>query len=241
MNEFLIELDKFYQTYKLETKFELGFHKRKQKVQILKFIPKIPWVWTEFKIEMDLISINPKEKWKTSLFTQASLQPIATGAPWAKPSLPGLWLGLWPAHFYGHAQRAHGVRSPCVAAARAAPWRARHQLNDDGNSELFEGKRSPGDGLHMATWEPRKGGGKGCSPKESTGRRHRWGAEGVVEVAGEVVEEELLGGTELVKGSAGSGKNWRRLPLAGCSRRKLCDYFVPLCAFVIVLCDYWCS
>jgi hypothetical protein len=42
MNEFLIELDKFYQTYKLETKFELGFHKRKQKVQILKFIPKIP-------------------------------------------------------------------------------------------------------------------------------------------------------------------------------------------------------
>jgi hypothetical protein len=179
MNEFLIELDKFYQTYKLETKFELGFHKRKQKVQILKFIPKIPWVWTEFKIEMDFISINPKEKWKTSLFTQASLQPIATGAPWAKPSLPGLWLGLWPAHFYGHAQRAHGVRSPCVAAARAAPWRARHQLNDDGNPELFEGKRSPGDGLDMATWEPRKGGGEGVLTERVDGEEapvRGWGS-----------------------------------------------------------------
>jgi hypothetical protein len=27
MNETLIELDKFYQTYKLELEFELGFHK----------------------------------------------------------------------------------------------------------------------------------------------------------------------------------------------------------------------
>jgi hypothetical protein len=42
MNGFLIELDKFYQTYKLETEFELRFHKQKQKVQILKFILKIP-------------------------------------------------------------------------------------------------------------------------------------------------------------------------------------------------------
>jgi hypothetical protein len=30
MNEFLIELENFYQTYKLETEFELGFHKQKQ-------------------------------------------------------------------------------------------------------------------------------------------------------------------------------------------------------------------
>jgi hypothetical protein len=40
MNEFLIELDKFYQTYKSKTEFELGFQKQKQKVQILKFILK---------------------------------------------------------------------------------------------------------------------------------------------------------------------------------------------------------
>jgi hypothetical protein len=80
MNKFLIELDKFYQTYKPKTDFELGFHKQKQKVQVLKFILIIPWIWTEFKIEMDLIWINPKEKWETSLFTQASLQPTATGA-----------------------------------------------------------------------------------------------------------------------------------------------------------------
>jgi hypothetical protein len=30
MNGFLIQLDKFYQTYKLEIEFELGFHKKKQ-------------------------------------------------------------------------------------------------------------------------------------------------------------------------------------------------------------------
>jgi hypothetical protein len=41
MIEFLIELDKFYQTYKLETEFRVGFHKKKQKVQILKFIQKL--------------------------------------------------------------------------------------------------------------------------------------------------------------------------------------------------------
>jgi hypothetical protein len=41
MNEFLIELDKFYQTYKLEIEFGPGFHRQKQKVQILKFILKL--------------------------------------------------------------------------------------------------------------------------------------------------------------------------------------------------------
>jgi hypothetical protein len=30
MNEFLKELDNFYQTYKLKSEFELGFHKRRQ-------------------------------------------------------------------------------------------------------------------------------------------------------------------------------------------------------------------
>jgi hypothetical protein len=40
MNEFLDELDKFYQTYEPKTELELGFQKQKQKVQILKFILK---------------------------------------------------------------------------------------------------------------------------------------------------------------------------------------------------------
>jgi hypothetical protein len=51
MNEFLIGLDKFYQTYKLESKFELGLHKQRQIVQILKFIPK----FLKFKQKLDLI------------------------------------------------------------------------------------------------------------------------------------------------------------------------------------------
>jgi hypothetical protein len=55
---------------------------------------------------MDLIWINSKETWKTSLFSQASLQPTATGAPWAKPSLPGPQPGLWSAHANGNAQHA---------------------------------------------------------------------------------------------------------------------------------------
>jgi hypothetical protein len=40
----------------------------------------------------------------------------------------------------------------------------------------------------------------------------------VVEAAGEVVEDELLGGAEL---AAGLGNNQRRLPPVGCSRRKM--------------------
>jgi hypothetical protein len=43
----------------------------------------------------------------------------------------------------------------------------------------------------------------------------------VVEAAGEVVGEELLGGVELAAGSAGWGNNRRRLPLARCSWRKM--------------------
>jgi hypothetical protein len=42
----------------------------------------------------------------------------------------------------------------------------------------------------------------------------------LVKAAREVVREDLLGGAELVAGSVGSGNNWRRLPLAGCSRKK---------------------
>jgi hypothetical protein len=38
MNEFLNELDKFYQTYEPKIQFELGFQNQMQKVQILKFI-----------------------------------------------------------------------------------------------------------------------------------------------------------------------------------------------------------
>jgi hypothetical protein len=52
MNEFLFEVDKFYQTYKHETEFELRFHKQKQEVQILKFILK----FLEFEP-------NSKSKW----------------------------------------------------------------------------------------------------------------------------------------------------------------------------------
>jgi hypothetical protein len=58
MNEFLIELDKFYQTHKLESKFELGFHKKRQHLQFLKFNPN----FTKFEPNLDLIWIKPKEK-----------------------------------------------------------------------------------------------------------------------------------------------------------------------------------
>jgi hypothetical protein len=42
----------------------------------------------------------------------------------------------------------------------------------------------------------------------------------VVEAAGEVVGEELLGSVELAMGSAGWGNNRRRLPPVRCSHRK---------------------
>jgi hypothetical protein len=74
---------------------------------------------------------------------------------------------LWSAHDNGHAERAHGAQSPRVAAARAATWRAHCRLNDDGNLELFEGKRSLGNGLHVATREPRRGGWEGGAHRRS--------------------------------------------------------------------------
>jgi hypothetical protein len=51
MSEFLFELDKFYETYKHETEFELGFQKHRQYVQILKFILN----FLKFKSNSDLI------------------------------------------------------------------------------------------------------------------------------------------------------------------------------------------
>jgi hypothetical protein len=50
MNEFLKELDKFYQTYKPKIEFQLGFPKQKYKVQFLKFIQK----FLEFKLNSKL-------------------------------------------------------------------------------------------------------------------------------------------------------------------------------------------
>jgi hypothetical protein len=44
MSEFLKELDKFYQIHKIKLEFELGFHKQRQHIQILKFMLKIPQV-----------------------------------------------------------------------------------------------------------------------------------------------------------------------------------------------------
>jgi hypothetical protein len=54
-----------------------------------------------------------------------------------------------------------------VAAAKVAPWQARRRLNDDGVSEFFVGKRSPSDGLHAATREPRSGGLEGGAHRRS--------------------------------------------------------------------------
>jgi hypothetical protein len=51
MNGFLIQLDKFYQTYKLEIEFELGLQKQRQYVKILKFILN----FLKFKLNSDLI------------------------------------------------------------------------------------------------------------------------------------------------------------------------------------------
>jgi hypothetical protein len=53
----------------------------------------------------------------------------------------------------------------------------------------------------------------------------------VVRAAEEVVGEGLLGDTELVVGSAGSGNNWRRLLPVGCSRRKTTVGELPLPGF----------
>jgi hypothetical protein len=64
------------------------------------------------------------------------------------------------------------------------------------------------------------GGAVSTVTRVSTGRRHRWGDEGVVEAAKEVVWEELLCGTELAVGSAELGNNRRRLPPVGFSQRK---------------------
>jgi hypothetical protein len=61
------------------------------------------------------------------------------------------------------------------------------------------------------------GGGASAAMRMPMGRRHRWGAKGVVEAVGEVVGEELLSGTEL---AAGWGNNRRRLPSMRCSQRK---------------------
>jgi hypothetical protein len=113
------------------------------------------------------------EKRKTSLFTQASLQPTAIGALWAKPSLPGPRPGLWPAHANRHAQHAHGTRSPHEATARAAPWQARHRLNDSGNPELLNRKWSPGNGLHMTRRGPRRGGREGGAHQRSHSKMAR--------------------------------------------------------------------
>jgi hypothetical protein len=54
-----------------------------------------------------------------------------------------------------------------VPVARVAPWRARRRLNDGGNPELFEGKRSQGDGLHVATRESRSGDREGVAHRIS--------------------------------------------------------------------------
>jgi hypothetical protein len=50
-------------------------------------------------------------------------------------------------------------------------------------------------------------------------------------VVGEVVGEELLGGAELAARLAGSGNNWRRLPLVGCSQKKMTAGELPLPSF----------
>jgi hypothetical protein len=69
-------------------------------------------------------------------------------------------IGLWPVQASGHCQCAHDARSPRVAAARAASWRARRRLNDSGDPKLIEG---PGDGLLVATGETKSGGQEGCA------------------------------------------------------------------------------
>jgi hypothetical protein len=106
MNEFLFELDKFYQTYKLETEFELGFHKQKQKVQILMFIlkflefesnSKLKRIWFELiqrKNEKPHYSLGPRcgprleglpgPSAACQAYEQAFGRPMPTGTPSAQ-------------------------------------------------------------------------------------------------------------------------------------------------------------
>jgi hypothetical protein len=96
MNEFLIELDKFYQTYKLETEFEFGFHKQKQKVQILKFILK----FLEFEPNSNL-----KRIW-FELIQQKNEKPRYSLGPRCSPQL----------------QRLPGPSPACQAHGQAFGW-----------------------------------------------------------------------------------------------------------------------
>jgi hypothetical protein len=107
MIEFLIELDKFYQTYKLETEFRVGFHKKKQKVQILKFIQK-------------LLEFEPNSKLKMIWFEliQRKMKNFTIHS------------GLAVAHSYrgslGQGQLARPTARPLVGPCqRARPTRAR--------------------------------------------------------------------------------------------------------------------
>jgi hypothetical protein len=72
------------------------------------------------------------------------------------------------------------------------------------------------------------GGGAFTVARVPMGTRHLWSVEGVVEAAEEVVGEELLCGAELVVGSAGWGKNRRRLLRVRCSQRKMMMGGIPL-------------
>jgi hypothetical protein len=65
MNEFLNELDKFYQTYEPKTEFEDGFQNQKQKVQILKFILK--FLEFEPNSKLNLISFELIQRKKKNL------------------------------------------------------------------------------------------------------------------------------------------------------------------------------
>jgi hypothetical protein len=163
MNEFLIELDKFYQTYKSKTEFELGFQKQKQKVQILKFILK--FIEFEPNSKLNWISFELIQRKKKNLTIHSGLTAAHSYiAPRAKPSLAG--------------------------PRRRKPG-------------AFEGKRSPGDGLHAATREPRSGGREG-----SAHRRSRF--YGSTRVGG---EEASVRGRRSGRGgrrSGWGGAPWRR-------------------------------
>jgi hypothetical protein len=63
---------------------------------------------------------NPKQKWKSTLFTWATLQPMATVAQWAEAQHGG----LWPAHADG-AQLVGARRARCIVTTPERGQRTR--------------------------------------------------------------------------------------------------------------------
>jgi hypothetical protein len=89
MNEFLKELDKFYQTYKPKTEFELRFQKQKYKIQFLKFIQKFLEFKPNSKLNCFRFELIQRNKKKNLTIHSGLAAAHSHRTHWAKPSFLG--------------------------------------------------------------------------------------------------------------------------------------------------------